>query len=130
MQSRHLAILFLALAAAGCKPGADAAKDAKNAAKGPPLIVSAEDVATIRSNALASGPGDHGLDPAGARADLRAEVSAVVLQVLKENGDPVKRGDMLVRLDDTSIRDSLTVGRGAARAADAGLEQASASSSA
>jgi len=33
------------------------------------------------------------------RADLRAEVSAVVVSVLKENGDPVKRGDLLVRLD-------------------------------
>ena len=55
---------------------------------------------------------------------MRAEVSAVVLQVLKENGDPVKRGDLLVRLDETSIRDSLTSANEATRVAAQSLEQA------
>ena len=50
------------------------------------------------------------------RADLRAEVSAVVLQVLKDNGEPVRAGDLLVRLDDTAIRDSLTSADEAVRA--------------
>jgi membrane fusion protein, multidrug efflux system len=31
----------------------------------------------------------------------------VVLQVLKDNGEPVRAGDLLVRLDDTAIRESL-----------------------
>jgi membrane fusion protein (multidrug efflux system) len=51
-------------------------------------------------------------------------VSAVVLAVLKENGDPVKRGDLLVRLDQTAIRDSLTAAEASARAADQAYEQA------
>jgi multidrug efflux pump subunit AcrA (membrane-fusion protein) len=46
------------------------------------------------------------------KADLRSEISSVVLQVLKENGETVKRGDTLVRLDDTSIKDSLHSGAG------------------
>jgi RND family efflux transporter MFP subunit len=57
------------------------------------------------------------------KADLRAEVSAVVLQVLKENGEPVKRGDVLVKLDETSIRDSLMSADAAVRAATQAFEQ-------
>jgi len=44
--------------------------------------------------------------------------------VLKENGDPVKKGDLLVRLDDTSIRDTLTSATASERAATQGYEQA------
>jgi RND family efflux transporter MFP subunit len=44
--------------------------------------------------------------------------------VLKENGDAVKRGDLLVRLDDTAIRDSLTSAAASARAADQAYQQA------
>jgi RND family efflux transporter MFP subunit len=58
------------------------------------------------------------------RADLRAEVSAVVLAVHKESGQPVKRGDLLVRLDDTSIRDSLMSAQEAERAAGQAFDQA------
>jgi membrane fusion protein, multidrug efflux system len=58
------------------------------------------------------------------RADLRAEVSAVVTQVLKENGEPVKRGELLMRLDDTAIRESLPSADASARAAAQAFEQA------
>jgi RND family efflux transporter MFP subunit len=44
--------------------------------------------------------------------------------VLKENGDPVRRGDLLVRLDDTSIRDSLTAAEASSRAAAQAYDQA------
>lgn len=57
------------------------------------------------------------------RADLQAEVSAVVLKVLKENGDAVRRGDLLVRLDDTAIRDTLTAAEAAQHAAEYALAQ-------
>jgi len=89
-----------------------------------PLAISAEDVITVRSDALTSGPSITGSVEPERRADLRAEVSAVVISVLKENGDPVKRGDLLVRLDQTSIRDSLTSAEASARAADQAYEQA------
>jgi RND family efflux transporter MFP subunit len=117
-------ILAVALAATlvACKPGPDA-KSAAPAA--PPLLVSAEDVHTIRNNALASGPSITGTIQPERRADVRAEVSAAVLQVLKENGDAVKRGDLLVRLDDTSIRDALASAEATNRSAGQALEQAS-----
>jgi RND family efflux transporter MFP subunit len=47
-----------------------------------------------------------------------------VLQVLKENGDVVRRGDVLVRLDQTSIRDNLNSAEDNTRNATQSLDQA------
>lgn len=108
-----LLALAIATSLAACgKPDAGKAPDggAKTAKsddkKMPKLLIAPEDLMTVQSNALASGPVVTGSIQPERRADLRAEVSAIVLQVLKENGDHVKKGDLLVRLDDTSIRDS------------------------
>jgi RND family efflux transporter MFP subunit len=130
MKARHIS--FIAIAAillTGCgrgdKTGPIAAADAKTAANlgPPPLLIAPEDVFTIHSNTLASGPSITGSVQPDRRADLRAELSAVVLQVLKENGDPVRRGDLLVRLDDTAIRDSLSSAEASSRAAGQAYEQ-------
>ena len=116
------AIVISVFSLAGCGKGA-AGKTA-DAEKQAPMLISPEDVLTVSSNAMATGPSITGSIEPERRADLRAEVSAVVLAVLKENGDPVKRGDLLVRLDQTSIRDSLTAADASARAADQAFEQA------
>ncbi|NJD89466.1 MAG: efflux RND transporter periplasmic adaptor subunit, partial [Betaproteobacteria bacterium] len=76
------------------------------------------------SSTLASGPVITGSVQPERRADLRAEVSTVVLQVLRESGDAVRRGDLLVRLDDTAIRDGLASAESANRAAAQAYEQA------
>lgn len=122
MLRKTLFVLAIASALTACgKPGQDAAKP--DAAKPVQLLVSSEDVLTVQSNALASGPVITGSIQPERKADLRAEVSAIVLQVLKENGDPVKRGDVLVKLDETSIRDSLMSAEEATRAATQAFEQ-------
>ncbi len=107
MTLRHTLVLVLALALVACDKGPATPQKGANAPAGQPLLLSNEDVLTIRTSALASGPVITGSVQPERRADLRAEVSAVVLQVLKENGDVVRRGDLLVRLDDTAIRDGL-----------------------
>ncbi len=115
---------------AGASASATAAAEGKGkgeaAAKGPAvtLQIAPEDMLTVESNALASGPVITGSIQPERRADLRAEVSAVVLQVLKENGEAVHQGDVLVRLDETAIRDSLNSAEEATRAAAQSLEQA------
>jgi RND family efflux transporter MFP subunit len=109
------------LALAGCKPGAGNTPD-KAAAT--PLLISPEDLLKVSTDALGSGPSITGSIEPERRADLRAEVPAVVLAVLKENGDPVHRGDLLVRLDQTSIRDSLNSALASERAASQAYEQA------
>ncbi|MFZ6741986.1 efflux RND transporter periplasmic adaptor subunit [Undibacterium sp. JH2W] len=100
--------------------------DAKDKKDKPPvkLVIAPEDVMTVQSNALASGPVVTGSIQPERKADLRAEVGAVVLQVLKENGDVVKRGDVLVKLDETSIRDNLSSAEDNARASALALDQA------
>lgn len=96
-----------------------------SAASGPGVaLVTAEDILTVSNSALASGPLITGSVQPGRRADLRAEVAAVVLQVFKENGEAVKKGDLLVRLDDTSIRDSVTSAVESERSSARALEQA------
>jgi membrane fusion protein (multidrug efflux system) len=120
-----LTVLAIAAALSACgKGGKDPAKpDAAQAPKAVQLLVSPEDILTVQGSALASGPVITGSIQPERKADLRAEVSAVVLQVLKENGDPVKRGDVLVKLDETSIRDSLLSAQEALRAATQALDQ-------
>ncbi len=130
MLRKTLLVLAMASALAACskeskepaKPGenAQAQKDNKPAQ----IQVAPEDVLTVQSDTLASGPVVTGSIEPERRADLRAEVSAVVLQVLKENGEPVKRGDVLVKLDETALRDSLASANEAVRVATLAVDQA------
>ena len=109
------------------KASASASADAKGKGddkKLATLQVASEDLVTVESNALSSGPVVTGSIQPERKADLRAEVGAVVMQVLKENGEPVKKGDLLVRLDDTSLRDALNSAQEAVRASTQSMDQA------
>ena len=133
MQHRVLFAALTALALAACgkpaDPAAAAAKPAGKAASGvtastPVLLLSPEDLRTVAAGEAGSGPVITGSVQPEKRADLRAEVAAVVTQVLKGNGDAVKRGDLLMRLDDTVLRESLQSAEASARAARQAFEQA------
>lgn len=114
--------LLASLSACDKFPGKGDKKDATAApAK---LVIAPEDILAVQANALSSGPVVTGSIQPERKADLRAEVSAVVLQVLKENGDVVRRGDVLVRLDQTSIRDNLQSAQANVRNATQALDQA------
>jgi membrane fusion protein (multidrug efflux system) len=122
-----LLILTLCLILTACSQGGKDGKSAdKNASASAErtLQVTNEDYVVIQNSALASGPVITGSIQPERKADLRAEVSAIVMQVLKENGEAVKRGDLLVRLDDTSFRDQLASADQGARAAQQTLDQA------
>ncbi len=123
MTVRRKLVLPLALALVLAACGKEAPK-ADKAAAAPPLLLAAEDMVAVKSAALASGPSITGSVQPERRADLRAEVSAIVLQVLRENGDAVRRGELLVRLDDTAIRDGLASAESASRAAAQAHDQA------
>ncbi|HSW23793.1 MAG TPA: efflux RND transporter periplasmic adaptor subunit [Burkholderiaceae bacterium] len=121
--SSRLAVALVAatlLMAACGKAGAPAVATAGSTK----LLLAPEDVRVIAFSARSEGPVVTGSVQPERRADLRAEVSSVVLQVLKDNGEPVKRGDVLVRLDDTSIRDGLGSADEAVRAIAQGFDQA------
>jgi RND family efflux transporter MFP subunit len=116
-------VLALAVILAACAKGSDSTPQAAAKPAGPALLIAAEDLHTVRNGALTAGPAITGSVQPERRADLRAEVSAVVLQVLKENGDAVRHGDLLVRLDDTAIRDALASAQAGSRAADQAFDQ-------
>jgi RND family efflux transporter MFP subunit len=135
--SRPLAVSLIAAAtlvltacdrsdAAAGKHAAPGAPGAASAASVPAtaLLIAPEDMRTVGLQAHAGGPVITGTVMPERRADLRAEVSAVVMQVYKENGEPVKKGDLLVRLDATSISDALQSAEEANRAARQALDQA------
>lgn len=115
-----LAVVAAMTALTGCqKSGANEEKD-----KMPPALqLAAEDKLVMGESEFSNGPLITGSVQAERRADLRAEVAAVVQQVLKDNGEFVHKGDLLVRLDATSIRDALASAEEAARAARETFEQ-------
>ena len=129
-------LLFLVLAAAvfvaGCGKGASpgGAGGTQGAASAPAakaaavLLLSPEDMLTLATRTQASGPVITGSLEPQKRADLRAEVGALVVRVLKDNGEAVRKGELLVQLDDVAIRDSLASAREAVRAATQAHEQA------
>ena len=126
MRQFILAVLVTAALGACGRPGSgDKAPDKATAAAKPPtvLLLAPEDLRTLNTSLLATGPVVSGSLQPERRADLRAEVGAIVQQVLKENGEAVNSGDLLVRLDDTAIRDSLASAEAAVRAASQTLEQ-------
>ena len=125
MLPRLLIAVTLATALGACEkfPGNDNAKKAANASAAT-LLIAPEDVLTVEARPLVSGPVMTGSIQPERKADLRAEISAVVLQVLKDNGDVVRRGDVLARLDPTAIRDNLQSAQDNARNAAQSLDQA------
>lgn len=121
---RLLAAGLVAAALASGLAGCQRQSEAKTAPVDPVLLIAPEDVRVVGLQAHASGPVITGSIQPERRADLRAEVAAVVLQVTRENGEPVHKGDLLVRLDDTAIRDSLRSAEEASRAAAQAFDQA------
>ena len=123
--TRHTFLfLLLALALTACSKDPAKSDKAASTDAAATLLVAPQDLIGVQNNTLSAGPTITGTVQPQRRADLRAEVSSVVVQVLKDNGDRVKRGDLLVRLDDTAIRDSLSSTQEAQRAAVQSYEQA------
>jgi membrane fusion protein, multidrug efflux system len=109
--------------APGSGSAAAAAVSAASAAAAASLLVAPEDLLIVQPSRIAQGPVISGAVQPGKRADLRAEVAAVVMQVLKDNGESVRAGDLLLKLDDTAIRDSLASAEEALRAATQAQDQ-------
>jgi RND family efflux transporter MFP subunit len=76
-----------------------------------------ENVIRIEAKTLQSGPVISGSLQARQAATLRAEVAGPVLEVKADQGQPVKRGALLARLDDVALQDQLIAARSAARVA-------------
>lgn len=121
MLSRTLVCLCLLGGLAACsKPASEEKKNDTVAA----LSLGQEDVLVLDTLEHGSGPVITGSVQPERRADLRAEVSAMVLRVFKENGDAVRKGDLLVSLDDAVLRDNLSSAEEGSRTAAQSLDSA------
>ena len=83
-----------------------------------------EDVLQVGTSEHGTGPVISGSLQPEIRADLRAEVAAMVIKVHKENGELVRKGDLLVSLDNSVLRDNLNSAEESMRAAAQSLDGA------
>ncbi|HEU4700157.1 MAG TPA: efflux RND transporter periplasmic adaptor subunit, partial [Gemmatimonadales bacterium] len=110
------AALAAPLALAGCK-GNDDAK-AETAAPVPPMTVGPENIAVADSTLLEAGPVVSGTLAPAQQATLRAEVGGTVLRTFAEQGQKVKRGQVLARIEAQAQQDALLSARAAVRTAE------------
>jgi membrane fusion protein, multidrug efflux system len=103
------------LTAAGCR-GSGAEESGKAP---PPAVIGPENLAIAVDTVLTAGPLLSGTLEPELAATVRAEVGGAVTQVLADDGQAVKRGQVLVRIDDTAVRDAYLSARAALRSAEA-----------
>jgi RND family efflux transporter MFP subunit len=117
MQWRACGSVALALAMLGTacqKPeGQTASKDP------PPAVIGPENLAVALDTVLTAGPLLTGTLEPELAATVRAELGGSVVEVLVDDGQTVKRGQVLARIDDTALRDAYVSARAALRSADA-----------
>jgi RND family efflux transporter MFP subunit len=122
--STHFSIaicLVIGSALVACKKSdVEANKIAESVA----LSFGSEDIFQLGTSEHGTGPVISGSLQPEIRADLRAEVAAMVIKVHKENGEPVRKGDLLVSLDGSVLRDNLNSAEESLRAAAQSLDGA------
>jgi RND family efflux transporter MFP subunit len=118
---RALSVAAIAAAFFGqsCKKEAPAAP-----APPPPTVVQAENLATVTSARLETGPILSGTLAAGQEATVRAEVAGSVLATYAEEGQRVERGAVLARIDAAVAREQELSARSGLRSAEQQLEVA------
>ena len=111
----------LAVAVLCCKPKQS---ESGMAAADPVVMIGRENVAIADLAELRSGPAISGsLEPRVA-ATVRAEIMGPVERAYVDEGQQVKRGALLARINDTSVRDTYLSARSAVRTAESGLQNA------
>jgi RND family efflux transporter MFP subunit len=92
------------------------------AAADPVVMVGRENIAVAKVEELRSGPPISGSLEAKTEARVRAELSGPVEKTFAEEGQRVRRGVLLARLDDSAVRDSYLSAKSAVRSAESALQ--------
>jgi RND family efflux transporter MFP subunit len=100
-QGTLLAALTLA-AMTGCRRDNEASAE-ENAT--PVVDVGVENITVVEQTMLRVGPLLSGSLQPAREAEVRAEVTGTIVQSLVDNGQPVQKGQLLARIDDTAIRE-------------------------
>ncbi|HKI03613.1 MAG TPA: efflux RND transporter periplasmic adaptor subunit [Thermoanaerobaculia bacterium] len=110
-----LLILMTLILAAGLTSGCGRGKEEAAAANAPqpPMVLGPEDTALVTRAPIQSGPALTGTLTAERQATVRAQLSGSVLETLAEPGQAVSRGQVLARLDSTSLTEAYNSARAA-----------------
>lgn len=88
------------------------------------LSLMSADLVKVAQSELSQGPMISGSLQPVTKAELNAEVSGIVTKIMKDNGDSVKAGELLVQLDQTTYRDKLMSAQESERSASVTADQA------
>jgi RND family efflux transporter MFP subunit len=103
--------------AAGCRRGDANAEPAGTDA----VVIGPENIVVVQNQEIRTGPALSGALAPEREATVRAELSAPVVETLIDQGQRVAAGQVLMRLDDTAIRDQALSARSAVTTAQANL---------
>lgn len=120
VQRRRSAMAGVLVAAAlGTLACGDESTPAPGGATPPPVVeIGAENLAVIGEREISVGPLVSGQLRAGLEATVRAEVGGSVLVTAVEEGQAVKRGALLARIEDRTLGDAVTSAHSALRSAE------------
>jgi RND family efflux transporter MFP subunit len=115
-----LAVGVIAAAGAACNR-----EETAQATAAPAVVqVGQENVATVTTETLSTGPLISGTLMADREATVRAEVSGSILEVTAREGQPIRRGQLLARIEDQALSDAVSSAQSAVRFAEQALELA------
>ena len=119
-QTRSRAVLaLLTLVLASCK---DKATDTGMAPADAVVLIGRENIAVAKLEELRSGPPISGTLEARTEARVRAELGGQVERTFADEGQRVRQGVLLARLDDSAVRDSYLSAKSAVRSAESALQ--------
>lgn len=107
----------IVIAAVGCRRGDANAEPAAIEA----VVIGPENIVVVTNQEIRTGPALSGSLTPERAATVRSELSAPVVQTLIDQGQRVTEGQLLMRLDDTAIRDQALSARSAVATAQANL---------
>jgi membrane fusion protein, multidrug efflux system len=110
-----------ALSLGACK---DKTVETGSASADPVVMIGRENIAVASLTELRSGPAISGTLEPKVDAKLRAEISGPVERTFADEGMRVRRGALLARIDDNSVRDTYLSAKSAVRTAEAALQNA------
>ncbi|MEO8089843.1 MAG: efflux RND transporter periplasmic adaptor subunit [Gemmatimonadales bacterium] len=116
------AVLALcALALVSCKKKGT---DTGMATADPVVLIGRENIAVAKLEELRSGPAISGTLAARTEARVRSELVGQVKRTFVDEGQRVRAGTLLARLDDTAVRDAYLSAKSAVRSAESALQNA------
>lgn len=114
--------LSLAALGAACESGAKAERAAGEA--GAVVNIGSESTTRVERGVIRTGPLLSGELRPEREANIRAEASGAVVEVRVDTGQPVKKGELLARIEAQSLEDNLASAESAVKSADQALRVA------